>query len=93
MKFQPGAYYVGDPGFVLPNDDLRMLFAQVMRGSLESGPRGLVSSTRFEGDPIGTPPLPTNPGLFTIKMEEGGVLIGDVLGWCLGSGLTAKGRM
>jgi len=49
MRFQPGTYYVGDLGFVLPNDDLRMLFSQVMRGSLESGPRELVSSKRLEG--------------------------------------------
>ena len=48
MTFQPGAYYVGDPGFVLPNDDLRMLFAQSMHGGLKSGPRELVTSRRFE---------------------------------------------
>lgn len=27
IMLQPGTYYVGDLGFVLPNDDLRMLFA------------------------------------------------------------------
>jgi hypothetical protein len=48
MTFQPGTYYVGDPGFVLPNDDLRMLFAQSMHGGLKSGPRELVTSYRFE---------------------------------------------
>jgi hypothetical protein len=48
MKFQPGTYYVGDPGFVLPNEDLRMLFAQAMQGGLKSGPRELVASRRFE---------------------------------------------
>jgi hypothetical protein len=48
MTFQPGTYYVGDPGFVLPNDDLRMLFAQSMHGGLKSGPRELVTSRRFE---------------------------------------------
>jgi hypothetical protein len=50
MIFQPGIYYVGDPGFVLPNDDLRMLFAQSMHGGLKSGPRELVTSRRWEGD-------------------------------------------
>jgi hypothetical protein len=50
MTFQPGTYYVGDPGFVLPNDDLRMLFAQSMHGGLKSGPRELVTSRRWEGD-------------------------------------------
>jgi len=48
MIFQPGTYYVGDPGFVLPSDDLRMLFAQLMHGGLKSGPRELVTSCRFE---------------------------------------------
>lgn len=48
MTFQPGTYYVGDPGFVLPNDDLRMLFAQSMHGGLKSGSRELVTSRRFE---------------------------------------------
>ena len=48
MTFQPGAYYVGDPGFVLPNDDLRMLFSMSMHGGLKSGPRELVTSRRFE---------------------------------------------
>jgi hypothetical protein len=52
MTFQPGTYYVGDPGFVLPNDDLRMLFAQSMHGGLKSGPRELVVSRRWEGDQI-----------------------------------------
>lgn len=50
MKFEPGTYYVGDLGFVLPNDDLRMFFAQSMSGKLKSGPRELVVSRRFEGD-------------------------------------------
>ena len=52
MIFQPGIYYVGDPGFVLPNDDLRMLFAQSMHGNLKPGARELVSSRRFEDGQI-----------------------------------------
>lgn len=48
MTFAPDTYYVGDPGFVLPNDDLRMLFAQAMHGGLKSGPREIVTSRRFE---------------------------------------------
>lgn len=46
MIFQPGAYYVGDPGFVLPNDDLRILFKKIHLGLLESGPIGMVTSRR-----------------------------------------------
>jgi hypothetical protein len=48
--FQPGSYYVGDPGFVLPNDDLRMLFSQSMHNGLSSGIRELVVSRRWEND-------------------------------------------
>jgi len=44
MIFPPGAYYIGDPGFVLPNDDLRMLFSQLMQGILRSGSREFVAS-------------------------------------------------
>jgi hypothetical protein len=52
MKFPPGTYYVGDPGFVLPNEDLRMLFSQVMHGKLEPGPRELVNSRRVVGEEV-----------------------------------------
>jgi hypothetical protein len=48
MIFQPGTYYVGDPGFVLPNDDLRMLFAQSMHGGIKSGAKGLIISLHKE---------------------------------------------
>lgn len=37
MTFGPGDYYVGDPGFVLPNNPLRMLFADLLHGKLKSG--------------------------------------------------------
>jgi hypothetical protein len=49
MIFQPGTYYVGDPGFVLPNEDLRTLFAQTIQGGLRSGPRELEASMRQVG--------------------------------------------
>lgn len=52
MIFQPGTYYVGDPGFVLPNDDLRMLFSWSMDNNLKTGPKTLESSYRIEdGNP------------------------------------------
>lgn len=50
MTFESGTYYVGDPGFVLPNDDLRMLFAQSMHGGLKSGSRKIVTSSRWENE-------------------------------------------
>jgi hypothetical protein len=37
MTFGPGIYYVGDPGFVLPNNALRMLFANSLHHMLKSG--------------------------------------------------------
>lgn len=54
MKFEPGIYYVGDPGFVLPNDDLRMLFAEMMQGNFKTGKRMVVESIQiqFNGDLI-----------------------------------------
>ena len=50
MKFDPGVYYVGAPGFVLPNDDLRMLFTQCMDKTVRSGPRELFTSCRRENN-------------------------------------------
>lgn len=52
MIFKPGIYFIGDPGFVLPVDDLRMLFAKSMDGNLTSGLHDLVSSTRVEDGQI-----------------------------------------
>lgn len=45
MTFQPGTYYVGDPGFVLANDDLRGLFAESMRGLLKPGFRIILATS------------------------------------------------
>jgi hypothetical protein len=50
MTFKPGIYYVGDPGFVLPNDDLRMLFGSHIQGVLKSGLHELVTSRRVEDE-------------------------------------------
>ena len=44
MTFQPGTYYVGDPGFVLRNDDLRNLFYETANGILKFGPRILLNT-------------------------------------------------
>ena len=48
VTFQPGTYYVGDPGLVLSNDDLRVLFQQIMYGKLKSGLREVINSHRCE---------------------------------------------
>lgn len=48
MTLEPGTYYVGDPGFVFQNDDLRMLFAQSLHGGLRPGVHELIASYRFE---------------------------------------------
>ena len=50
MIFEPGAYYVGDPGFVLPNDDLRMLFLHIAHNKLKTEDRELVVSRRWENN-------------------------------------------
>lgn len=42
--FEPGSYYVGDPGFILPNDDLRTIFSGFMNGKIKPGLRELVAS-------------------------------------------------
>lgn len=42
--FGSGVYYVGDPGFVLPNDDLRGLFSQTVSGILETGFKEVIVS-------------------------------------------------
>jgi hypothetical protein len=52
MTFQPDTYYVGDPGFVLPNDDLRTLFARSIYGNLKPGPQALLASRRQDGDQV-----------------------------------------
>lgn len=44
MIFQPGTYYVGDPGFVLPSDDLRQLFSMHMRKNFKTGFYQVVAS-------------------------------------------------
>jgi hypothetical protein len=79
MKFQSGTYYVGDPGFVLPSEDLRMLFAQAMHGGLKSGPRELVASKRFKENRIASdfyrfPPTPHKAGTHYEQDKKGSVL-------------------
>lgn len=44
--FKPGFYYVGDPGYILHNDDLRMLFSELMHGGIKPGFKELVISRK-----------------------------------------------
>lgn len=48
IKLNSGTYYVGDPGLVLPNDDLRSLFTELANNMLVFGERELISSRRVE---------------------------------------------
>jgi hypothetical protein len=77
ITFQPGTYYVGDPGFVLPNDDLRSLFAGMMHGGLKSGPRELVTSRRWEGDQMVVDPY----WLAATPHKQGTIYDQDNKGW------------
>jgi hypothetical protein len=48
MTFEPGTYFVGDLGFVLPNDDLRELFIDLRGERLTSGFKQITSSSKEE---------------------------------------------
>lgn len=37
MIFEPGTYYIGDPGFVLPAKNLRLVFSLILQGKRLSG--------------------------------------------------------
>lgn len=45
--FKPGFYYVGDPGFILPSKDLRMLFQLILHGRLKTGAKRFLASERI----------------------------------------------
>jgi hypothetical protein len=46
IMLKSGTYYVGDLGFVLPNEDLRLLLAWVKDDALQSGYKILEASTK-----------------------------------------------
>lgn len=76
MKFSSGEYYVGDPGCVLPNDDLRGLFSEVMHGGITSGQKPLISSVRYDNgrfvnDPYWVAVLPNKRGTLYGPNEKG----------------------
>ena len=48
MKFKPDTYYIGDPGCVLSNDDLRGLFTEFMHGGIKSGVKPVIASLRYD---------------------------------------------
>jgi len=43
--FEPGTYYIGDPGFIFGDDDLRSLFKEIISPQgLQSGKKDLIAS-------------------------------------------------
>ena len=50
MTLKSGTYYVGDLGFVLPNDDLRHLFAWNRDGALSTGYKVVEESAKIASD-------------------------------------------
>ena len=55
--FQPGTYFVGDLGFVLPSNALRVLFGQIMARQydghiFQNGYRSLAHTDNWNGDSI-----------------------------------------
>lgn len=52
MTLKPGLYYVGDLGFVLPNDDLRTLFTHNINNSLQVGYKIVEESEKTTNDDV-----------------------------------------
>jgi hypothetical protein len=52
MTLKSGTYYVGDLGFVLPNDDLRHLFAWNRDGALSAGYKIVEESRKRSDDEV-----------------------------------------
>lgn len=52
MILKPGTYYVGDLGFVLPNDDLRHLFAWNRDNTLQTGYKIVEESAKRSVDGV-----------------------------------------
>lgn len=50
MTLKPGLYYVGDLGFVLPNDDLRHLFCWNRDNALTTGYKIVEESAKIASD-------------------------------------------
>lgn len=100
MTLKVGAYYVGDLGFVLPNDDLRHLFAWNRDGVLKTGYKTVEESAKTlngEVDIYWIAALPFKQGtLYDLQGKGWGVDWGcfGALPWewvtCLGSYETNK---
>lgn len=52
MIFQSGIYYIGDPGAVLPNDDLRMLASSLILNVLTTGTNRIISADKTKDNKI-----------------------------------------
>jgi len=75
IMFQPGTYYVGDLGLVLPNDDLRLLFAWTRDGVLKTGYKVIEEAAKkHEWSPLDiywVTPLPSTHGTLYGSQNEG----------------------
>jgi hypothetical protein len=76
FTFNDGIYFVGDPGFALPYDDLRNLFDEIMRGELKPGKKELVSSykltnSEFKGSHYWVVPTPHKRGTIYDQNSNG----------------------
>jgi hypothetical protein len=48
MTFEPGTYYIGDPGFIFQDDDLRSLFKEIISPQgLQSGKKDFIASRKL----------------------------------------------
>ena len=76
MTLKAGTYYVGDLGFVLPSDDLRMLFAWNRDGVLTTGYKVVEESAKQAGN--------NNPDVYWIAKlinKQGTLYDADNNGW------------
>lgn len=69
MTFQPGAYYVGDPGFVLPANNLRLIFGLILENKRLSGKDFVSSSDKHV--PYWVAPTPGVSGTLYLNGETG----------------------
>lgn len=75
--FEPGIYYVGDPGHALSGDDLRALFLEILKkGMVRTGVKPLIVSSRMgpnglEADQFWSVGLPHLSGTLRDQHENG----------------------
>jgi hypothetical protein len=96
MTFQPGTYYVGDPGFVLPNDDLRELFCGTEMAHFLRRYKVVEESFKKADDEVDIYwycATPHKSGTLYDQDNKGWGFDWGCFGVFLGNGWTARGRM